>query len=141
MKNVMKSKYLIITILLASLLNMVPALASISKTLTFSRTKMVPKIVQIGDKTYHQISYSGLEEGVISGAPNLPCKYVAVEVPKKATNFSLSCTMGSTENMYLTYNILPVIQCITTEFSDNESSAYIEDSLYYNNEFFSYKCC
>lgn len=136
MKNVMKSKYLIITILLASLLNMVPALASISKTLTFSRTKMVPKIVKIGDKTYHQISYSGLEEGVISGAPNLPCKYVAVEVPKKATNFSLSCTMGATENMYLTYNILPVIQCITTEFSDNESSAYIEDSLYYNNDFF-----
>ena len=46
----MKSKYLIITILLASLLNMVPALASISKTFTFSRTKMVPKIVKIGDK-------------------------------------------------------------------------------------------
>lgn len=110
--------------------------ASISKSYTFSRTNISAKITQSEETKYHQISYSGLEESNMVGAPDLPIKYVSIEVPQNATNFSVSYTTGATVNMWLTYDILPVMQNVATSSFESPQQLYKEDSLYYSQAFY-----
>ncbi len=107
--------------------------AAITQSFSFSRTDISASVVTLEGNTYHNIAYSGAENGGVPGAPDLPCKYVYVPVPKNATNFSVSYTTGTIQNIYLTYDVSPVMQEIPTDGSSSDELAYIKDSTIYEN--------
>ena len=103
---------------------------SITHTATYNYSKLTIGTDTLGGVAYTTVSYDGLNNGGVPGAPSLPVDYIRFSVPYNATDFTVSATTRF-EMMSNIGNL--VYPCQTPRLTNDTTGQQITlpDSAYY----------
>lgn len=100
-------KHLLLWTLLAMWLSPVDSLASVTYSASYNPLKLHVGSDTLGGGTYAVLTYDGMEVTHEAGMPTLPCKYIRLSVPFKASNFSVQASATNPIYRNLTYKVYP----------------------------------
>lgn len=92
MRKIVLSMKLMATLVAVLALPLSALAESITHTVTYDYSKLTIGTDTLGGVTYSTVSYDGLVNGGVPGAPSLPVDYIRFSVPYNATNFTVNAT-------------------------------------------------